>query len=312
MVYRFLVATIFTFAVFPFVAIYTFSLQYESAQFAFDSRTWLQGLAVILFGWVLFLLPGMLPFAADKYYPWVARKIGLTDFYKATREGISRTRVRLTWLRHWLLSKTSSIALPFKKSESTPPPDTQSYPVSSEAQPTTKKSKIRITEQLESAKHILSDAPRHFEQAKTHIKALRTNLTPDELQRSINLNQYTLEVISNLKRMLLLVRPTLELAESLDDFLLKTLNALPEPLSPGESQSVQETTSFVFPEDQRESLRHDATRFQIPIRQSDFELAENGDLERALYLALALVHLSLDVGNRDSASSLDDPMIGLQ
>ncbi len=62
MIYRVFVASTFTLVVFPFAAMYTFAAVYPDAHFAFDRQTWLQGMAPVAFGWVVFLLPGLLPF----------------------------------------------------------------------------------------------------------------------------------------------------------------------------------------------------------------------------------------------------------
>ena len=315
MVYRFFVALLFTVGAFPFAVMYTFALRFPEAQFSFDSATWGQGLAIVVFGWVVFLLPGLLPFVGHRYYDWVARKTGMVALYEATRSGMRGIRDRIRWLS--LRTRTTLANL--RPGEETltklksrmrreQKQDAQQVPAAepaTEAPPTPPQA-----DRLGKARQVLADAPRHLAKAKSTFHSLREKLTPDELQRTIDLNQYTLETFSHLKEVLRSLLPSANLVAEEHNFVELVLNAVPEPPSPSAVNNHPVSTVFDYPPALREALQARGTKKKIVVRDEDFELAKTGDLERALFLVRALL-VTGERREQVTDDAYEDPMVGL-
>jgi len=325
MAYRFLVALLFSLAVFPFVAIWTFSLEYPDARFAFDKATWLQGLAIVGFGWILFLLPGLIPVAGERYYGWVARKTGLVSLVESMQSGVLRvssairaffssckTRLSAFGPLSSLLARTRSPRTPHRVSADGS--IEASHAVSQAVDPSSalRSRRPQIPHlQLERAKGLLTDAPRHLAKARETLNGLRGKLTPDELQKTIDLNQYTLEAFAHLKVLLESLLPLTPLDEPQHRFAVAVISAIPEPPSPSASQEPSATHTFVYPLDDRDNLRTSAGKRKVVLRDTDFELAAQGDLERALFVLKALVVSQLPSTRSYAHLDENDPMIGL-
>lgn len=315
MVYRFFVALLFTVGVFPFAVMYTFALRFPEARFAFDSATWGQGLAIVVFGWVVFLLPGLLPFVGHRYYDWVARKTGMVALYQATRSGLRAIRDRIRWLSlrtrtamanlrpaNDTLDKLRSRMRREEKQEVADVPAAEPGAEAPAARPQ--------ADRLGKARQVLADAPRHLAKAKSTFHSLREKLTPDELQRTIDLNQYTLETFSHLKEVLRSLLPSANLVAEERNFVELVLNAVPEPPSPSAVHNQPVSSVFDYPPALREALQAQGTKKKIVVRDEDFELAKSGDLERALFLVRALL-VTGDRREQVSNDVYDDPMVGL-
>ena len=302
MIYRFFVALAFTFLVFPFAAMYTFAAVYPEAHFAFDRQTWLQGMAPIAFGWVLFLLPGLLPFVGHRYYSWVAHKTGIAALVAGIGRGLRRLRDALKWLRlkgqtalanrvaedgakislrERLKSATDAYREWRSRKDVSSPPSDQRVPDGDEQ---------KITQEaLLRAKAALKEAPKHIAGIRTKIDTLRHRLTPDDLQRTIDLNQYTLETFSHLKHILEDVVPSVELSPEDRAFCAAVVDAIPEPPSPSAADTAPPAHSFVYPPERRDALKGHAANSKVSIRDVDFQLAAQGDLERGLLLVRGIV-----------------------
>ena len=306
MIYRLFVALLFTFAVFPFVAMYTFAGVYPDAHFAFDQQTWLQGLAPIVFGWVLFLLPGLLPFVGHKYYDWVARKTGFTALFEGTRAGFGRLRDWFVWLR--LKSRTALSSRPglerFRlrqvmqtlrsKSTAAPPPLTEvdeavsAVPATMPRQ-STAAARANVSESLQKARVAIKEAPKHVANVRNTFETLKHRFTPDDLQRTIDLNQYTLETFAHTKGIIRELLAAADLSNSDRTFCNSVLVAIPEPPSPSAVDRPPPTRSFVYPQERREELKQHAGSAKILLRDADFKSADQGDIERGLLIVKAIV-----------------------
>ena len=309
MIYRLFVALLFTVVIFPFAAMYTFAAVYPDAHFAFDRQTWLHGLAPIAFGWVLFLLPGLLPFVGGRYYDWVAEKTGFAALFSATGNGLKRTRDGLKWLnlkgRTALANRpsTSEVAAKLrsgvkrikdKGSTSAAPGDDRRDAISDTqtpdaAQGRTARSREKVAESLQKARGVINDAPKHVAKVKERIESLRQQLTPDELQRTIDLNQYTLDTFSHVKGIIAALVPFADLNEQDRAFCEAVVSAIPEPPSPSEADKPPPTYRFDYPEASREDLVRHAGRAEVLLKETDFDLAAQGDIERALRIVKAIV-----------------------
>jgi hypothetical protein len=315
MVYRFFVAIIFTFTVFPFAAMYSFAAVYPDAHFALDRQTWMQGMVPIAFGWVVFLLPGMLPFVGHRYYGWVAKKTGFDEFIKACDRALGRLGDRLKWLKLKTQTAASnrssgpglkkrfqgglqSLRDRRKKVDDEAPLDAEPQAqvehtdqVSQEPQPAPDKARKRLStgDSIQKARQVFKDAPKHIATVKSRLEDLRHHLTPDDLQRTIDLNQYTLETFSHLKRVLSELLGSVELSADNRAFCKSVVAALPEPPSPSASDRPPPNHSFSYPAELREPLKEHAARSRLAVRDTDFAAAEGGDLERALLLVHAIV-----------------------
>lgn len=347
MIYRFFVALTFTIVVFPFAAMYTFAAVYPDAHFAFDSQTWLQGLAPIAFGWVVFLLPGLLPFVGHRYYDWVAKKTGFTALFEAIGSGLRKTRDGARWLN--LKTRTVVANRPNPKelisgaraqlqravanrgrnnrdpkpveSQPTEPGIDDSQPSSSvllqqpekndEVATTVVSAKAKATESLDKARAAIKDAPKHVAKVRQTIDTLRHRLIPDDMQRTIDLNQYTLEALSHIKRIMAELLLSAELGEADRAFCDQVVSAIPEPPSPSEAEKPLPSFPLVYPEEHRDTLKHHAANAKVILRDLDFEEAAAGNLERALHVLKAIVAHE----TRERASLADagreDLMVGL-
>jgi hypothetical protein len=329
MVYRFFVAIAFSVVVFPFAAMYTFAVTFPDATFSFDRQTWLYGLAVIGFGWALFLLPGLLPFVGHRYYDWVARKTGLVALFDGLRSGFTSLRERtvaagsairgagsnLSALKKYsFLPRRSAVAR--GAGDPTPGTDADSPPL--DPQPDTAETTVsspqdvrrRASEGIGKVRNVLNDAPKHIDKAKETLNTLRMKITPDELQHTIDLNQYTLEVFSHLKTLVSSFLASASLGKEDLAFVQSVFGAVPEPPSPTDADRLPEAQSFDYPEARRPDLKNAAARVKVTLRDTDFELAADGDIERALFIAKALVLIALPAAS-DKGPAIDDPMVGL-
>lgn len=339
MIYRFFVALTFTFVVFPFAAMYSLAAVYPDAHFAIDRQTWLHGLFPIAVGWVLFLLPGMLPFLGHRYYDWVAEKTGLKALFQAIAIGVRRTRDGAKWLK--LKSQTAIANRPQPKkvlsglrgglqrlSKKAPveQPSARATAVDATADatvavephrnapaplPSANNAKARAAESLEKARAALKDAPKHVANVRQTIETLRHRLTPDDLQRTIDLNQYTLETFAHVKQILLELLPTADLSEADRAFCEQVVAAVPEPPSPSAADLPPPQYAFVYPDDHREDLKQHAGKAKVLLRDADFVRAAQGDIEGGLLIMKAIVAherrgraVVVDPGN-------DDLMVGL-
>jgi hypothetical protein len=171
--------------------------------------------------------------------------------------------------------------------------------------------KSATTEQLSRAREVLHDTPKHLAKAKDTISSIKQKLTPDELQRTIDLNQYTLETFSHVKSMLWqLVRASDLGAEELA-FCRRVVDAVPQPPSPSAVTKAPPSDNFSYPLDRRESLRVHAATKKITLRDKDFQLAEEGDLERAFLIMKALLVERLHQHSVAEDENVDDLMLGL-
>lgn len=309
MIYRLFVALTFTLLVFPFAAMYSFAAIYPDAHFAFDRQTWLQGLAPILFGWVLFLLPGLIPFFGYRYYDWVARKTGFEALFAGIGNGLQRLRTGFASTnartRQAIANRPSgegwktalrSVLDRFRnmRAQNSSETDTVSQPAADVAESLqTKKSRLRqranVTDTLEKARGVIKDAPRHVAQMKQTIESLRHHLTPDELQRTIDLNQYTLEAFAHLKSILSHLLRVTELSDAERAYANAVVEGIPQPPSTSTADEQPAPSTFVFPPELRDDLRQHAAKSRLMLREMDFLAAENGDLERALLVLRAIV-----------------------
>ena len=317
MVYRFFVALAFNVVVFPYVAMYTFSLSYPTAHFAFDQPTWLQGLMVIAFGWALFLLPGLLPFVGHRYYDWVARKTGCVALVDGIRSGLSNIRSSLVRAKRSIAGVVAqarsadrrSLKELFKRDKKPEIPTLEAPKVEKEMSKPTKTA-LLATEGLNKAKVALRDAPKTFSDLKSTFSTLRERLTPDELQKAINLNQYTLETFFHIKAILKDMLAAADVSPTDRTFIENVLSAIPEPPSPSETTRPLIDWVFDYPEEQRPALKNRAAQKKIALRDTDFELARRGDLERALLIVKSMVLNNPLNSNGKRVDVEDDVMLG--
>lgn len=345
MIYRFFVAFTFTFVVFPFAAMYSLAAVYPDAHFAIDRQTWLHGMFPIAVGWILFLLPGMLPFVGHRYYDWVAEKTGFKALFQAIASGLRRTRDGAKWLK--LRSQTaianrpqpknvltglrdslqrlakkksdqpveagalSSQEAPPAVSEAEPPQAAPPVETAVTPHPQGSNAKARAAESLEKARSALKDAPKHVANVRQTIETLRHRLTPDDLQRTIDLNQYTLETFAHVKQILLELLPTADLSEADRAFCEQVVAAVPEPPSPSAADLPPPDYAFVYPDEHRDDLKQHAGKAKVLLRDADFVRAAQGDIEGGLLIMKAIVAherrgraVVVDPGN-------DDLMVGL-
>jgi len=332
MIYRFFVALTFTFVVFPFAAMYSLAAVYPDAHFAIDRQTWLNGLFPIAVGWILFLLPGMLPFVGHRYYDWVAEKTGCKALFQAIASGLRRTRDGAKWLK--LRSQTAIANRPQPKNvlsglreglqrfskkksdksaeaESVLPQEASPVETSVTAPPQGSNAKARAAESLEKARAALKDAPKHVANVRQTIETLRHRLTPDDLQRTIDLNQYTLETFAHVKQILLELLPTADLSDADRAFCEQVVAAVPEPPSPSSADRPPPEYAFVYPDEHRADLKQHAGKAKVLLRDADFLRAAQGDIEGGLLIMKAIVAherrgraVVVDPGN-------DDLMVGL-
>lgn len=302
MAYRFVVALLFSFVVFPFAAMYTFAYTYEEAHFAFDRTTWLNGLFPIAVGWVVFLLPGMLPWVGKRYYSWVGRKLGFDVFVQRIDAGWARLRYRARIL----------------KSRLTRP---RSPTTTNEAQPKTRKRRTiaefrnAIKQKLDSLRAPVTDneakalKPKRpivskevidkgakqinvgLERLKGFHKVAKTHLTPDERQTRIDLNGYTLNVMSHLSSVVTHKLSELNLDDIDRQFCTSALNAIPTTavLNLPEEDRENNDDTFFYPQDRREALVLAAARNSVTLRETTFENAAAGDIESALMIMRCIV-----------------------
>ena len=301
MIYRFFVALLFNVVVFPFVAMYSFSLSFPDAHFAFDQATWLQGGLVILFGWVLFLLPGLLPFVGYRYYDWAARKVGLTAVVEEAKAGIARASDRLRWanlkLRTALSNRSSAkeslagIGQAIRRSSTD-----LATSIGDKAQSMAKANEPNVSSPAKpghaafsKARDAFRSAPMRIANVKESLSSLREKLTPDELQRTIDLNQYTLEAFKHLKAILLELVPTAGLSDDESRFCSSVINAIPEPPSPSATTQPLVNYNFVYPTERRDELKIRAAEKKVVLRDTDFVAAQSGDLERGLLIVKSIL-----------------------
>lgn len=331
MVYRFLVAFIFTFVVFPFVAMFALHAVFPEAHAAFDRQTWLQGLVPIAAGWLLFLSPGFIPFVGSRYYPWVARKTGLTAFFQSIGQGIGTIRrgflARLRRGRALVKRPNPKVHTP-KSNPVTGRPTlrerwdhlysaTRNYFAKKRTDADIDKlavpnaSRERAQAHLDRARNVIKDAPKHISGVRHQLESLRDKLTPDELQRTIDLNSYTIETFGHLKRILSLHLPVLPLDETDSVFCRSVIAAIPEPRSPSAVARAPAPHSFNYPEPHRAVLYERAVKARLAIRNEDFVLAEQGDLERGLLLTSAIVADAIARQGNDTTAFSDELILGL-
>lgn len=322
MIYRVFLAALFNFGVFPYVVMYTFALTYPDATFAFDRGTWLQGLAIVVFGWALFLSPGfVLPFVGDRYYSWVARVTGLQAVAAAVARAARRSRDRVRWLWHAGTAAVGRLRSPRRllnvlRRERPADLDAVNNTATPAELPRAEpkrhpSAKDMTSRQLSKVRDVLKDTPRHIGAAKELFGTLRDKLTPDELQKRIDINQYTLLTFSHLKGLLRALLPSVDLEDADRDYCENVLNAVPEPPSPSSDGIDLVTSTFALPEARWRELKSMASTHKLALSDRDFELAAAGDLEKGLLIAKVLVLSALSASTQSTDPLVDDLMLGL-
>lgn len=302
MAYRFVVALLFSFVVFPFAAMYTFAYTYEDAHFAFDRATWARGMFPIAVGWIVFLLPGMLPLLGKRYYSWVGRKLGFDVFAQRISEGYAglRNRIQVTRAR---LSKPKS-ANPVHESQ----PMARKRRNGKELLRAAKEKLERITAPLTEgeqgaqkrkrpivSREVIDKGAKQLDvglkRLKDFQKVAKTHLTPDERQKRIDLNGYTLNVMSHLSSVARQKLTELKLDDVDRAFCMNALSAIPTTavLNIPEEELQHMDQAFPYPRDRWESLTRAAARNSATLRDSTFQDAADGDIESALMIMRCIV-----------------------
>lgn len=333
MTYRFFVALAFMVSVFPFAMIYSFKAVYPEAHFGFDRTTWLSGLILVAFSWTLFLAPGLIPGLGPRYYRWAGRKTGLTPTLQSFSGGLSRLRSaaskdsqpsnRLAAVKSGLgdlmasakkiPSRASSMLSSAQSKDSLATHDTNTLPKHPGTpldtpldgplvEPSTPG--VPIREKLASLK---ANAAPNIAEMRSHLSNM---FTPDERQREIVLNLYTLRIYAHLRTMIELQLELIELEETLAEFASTVCAGIPLPPSPGSTEVNAPQLRYVLPERHRRSLVDFANRANIPITEQDFAMAEDGDLEKALLILKAVLLRASDNGETRSTKNVD-PLEGL-
>lgn len=171
--------------------------------------------------------------------------------------------------------------------------------------------KSATNQHLSHAKDFLADSPKHLATAKDFLSSVKRKLTPDELQRTIDLNNYTLETFSHIRSLLSHQLDHSNLSAIDQAFCRQVVEAIPVPPSPSAAARPTPSYDFSYPDDHRERLASEAASKKIMVRDSDFAMAERGDLERALYIMMAILVDKRHHHIAEPAGSVDDVMLGL-
>lgn len=330
MVYRMFVALALTVFVFPFVAMFALKGVYPDVHFALDRQTWLQGLFPIALGWVIFLLPGLIPGLTDRYFSWIARVTGFTALGTSIRRGLGRIRTTCLVLASAARSAASKLpkAAAARRANGALAPappathgdqsasDNEEVIVSETGSPkasATASIRTGIRAAMGRASSLMRDRSNHIEAAKQHIRGFServASLTAEERRLEAELNAYTLEAFAHLKAVAKLAAAGLELDATDAEFVDKVLAAVPEPMMPGQDL-LPDHGRLVYPENERSDLIAAAGRVQLLIEDEDFEQAAGGNIERGLKIARAIMS-SADQSRLQKLGFLeDDPFIGL-
>lgn len=235
MAYRLLVALIFTFGVFPFAVMYTFAFNYPDAHFAFDRETWAQGVFPIAVGWIVFLLPGMLPWLGKRYYRWVARKLGLIELSEQLKHVSERVRARYSAARAKVKSRKQPSVSPEavfgtkirnRQAGPTKPPTEMFRAMIDSLKTRFAEKRLASQDAAHKGNVGLLKAKETFERVRKNAVA---QLTPDQKQKSIDLNSYTLSILSHISSIAVrtLTDPRLDPEDR--DFCEAALSAIPKP-----------------------------------------------------------------------------------
>lgn len=317
MAFRLLFALVLTIGYFPFVITYALSSTSPEVTFAFSRANWLAGVVPIAVGWILFLVPGLI--FGKQYYAWVGRKTGLTPMYlslvsRITHTSVkvrsvvhSRPKVSLAGLRTMKLSQLQTLAKSIMSKKAKPAPDATSVQPLQEDRPLK-------TDHVARAKAAVRDSAKHIPVVKEKFNKIKNEavlrFTPDELQKTINLNLFTLRCFAHLKHVGALTVDTAQLEESEAGFCRDVIDALPEAPSPSDEFNTDVMPqSFSYPENRQQALIEVAIRQKTTLKHQDFVEARNGDLEKALFIVKVILTDAL--GRTQKASSVDDVFLGL-
>lgn len=326
MTYRFFVAVAVTLLLFPFAMVYSFQIGQPDAEIAFNYETWLSGFLLVLFGWVVFLAPGLIPFYGTRYYAWVGRISGLTHTVAVAQERAG-SALKAAPRPKDLKAALAPSALKAKVGGAIAPVREQWVKRRSSDTETTMANALCVQSDSSSVFELAADAKTSIQskvtstlsrlksaETKENIAGLRSQLsnmfTPDERQREVVLNLYTLRIYSHMATLIGMHLDAMELEPELDSFARTVCSGIPVPPTPGSTEAEAPQLEYALPERYHELLVDFGNRVNLPIKESDFEMAAAGDLERALMILKVVLTKQESIRNPD-ASKAADPLTDL-
>ena len=339
MVIRFFVAVVATLFVLPFLAALALSFVYPETPIAVDFETWAIGLFPIVVGWLLFFSPALIPGVSRRYSSWAARVTGLravaegiVRVVRALRAGARRIATETTNRLRALQSRTARSTLwnrskaPAEPAPSGPddPDSVATSPIpaapTSEAPsspPTDESATARFQTHFNGVRDRLSrlsaDPGTHVDAVRETVRSWRDRMTAYGSAAGLvpaELNAYTLESFAHLKQIARLAGRSLDLSSEESRFVETVFAAVPQPLLPGEDEH-PESGPLVYPEALRADLIASAALCRAHVTEEDMARASEGDLERALKVALAVLQVADHRRRRASERAAADPLLVL-
>ncbi|TVS17230.1 MAG: hypothetical protein EA417_07390 [Gammaproteobacteria bacterium] len=339
MVARFFLALAITVLVFPFLAVWSLHLAKPETPFALDLETWKVGLLPIVFGWMLFLSPILIPGLSNRYFRWFNRITGVTatleSLYSASSRALESLRgaVAETVTRIQSLQRRSDpapvgpsvpdasdpVPLPSVFTEAGQPPHAD--PPLPEPSPEGPHRLSGVSSSIKSQLNQLrgrvatlsTDPSAGVESARATIRSLRERVTAYSAATGLapaELNAYTLETFSHLKQIGRVGARALDLEPHEWKFVDAAFASIPQPLLPGEEDHPK-PEPFIYPDEHREDLLVAAAHCRALVSEDDLVRASNGDLERALKVSLAILQVASHRRSKSVERAAADPLLVL-
>jgi len=323
MTYRVIAAFAIMFILLPFALVYSFQIGQPDHALSFTYDTWLSGAPLVLIVIVVFLSPGLTPFVGERYYGWVMEVTGITHTASVVQQRATHAFQSLPELEHAksvltpsslkskLVSLTGTARANWTKRRSggveASMPDVLSLENPSKSfSERLARPQIPIRSKIEETLSRLKSDDTKEKYAVVRAK-LSNMFTPDERQREVVLNLYTLRIYSHMASALEMYLDLIKLEPALDGFARQVCAGIPVPPPPGSTEVAAPRLAYTLPPSYQEPLVDYANRANVPIKEADFEMAAAGDLERAL-LILKVILTRNDAAMRPDNSKHVDPI----